>query len=56
MQNIEATDDGALVEAMRGKVKLIEGENRALKITNPEDLGSALKYLIPINQVIFAQV
>jgi len=47
MQNIEATDDGALVEAMRGKVKIIEGENRALKITNPEDLASALKYLIP---------
>jgi len=47
MQNIEATDDGALVEAMRGKVKLIEGESRALKITNPEDLASALKYLLP---------
>jgi 2-C-methyl-D-erythritol 4-phosphate cytidylyltransferase/2-C-methyl-D-erythritol 2,4-cyclodiphosphate synthase len=47
MQNIEATDDGALVEAMRGKVKLIEGENCALKITNPEDLATALKYLIP---------
>ena len=47
MQNIEATDDGALVEAMRGKVKLIAGEIRALKITNPEDLASALKYLIP---------
>ena len=47
MQNIEATDDGALVEAMRGKVKLIAGENRALKITNPGDLASALKYLIP---------
>jgi 2-C-methyl-D-erythritol 4-phosphate cytidylyltransferase / 2-C-methyl-D-erythritol 2,4-cyclodiphosphate synthase len=47
MQNIEATDDGALVEAMHGKVKLIEGENRALKITNPEDLATALKYLIP---------
>ena len=47
MQNIEATDDGALVEAMRGKVKLIEGENRALKITNPGDLASALKFLIP---------
>ena len=47
MQNIEATDDGALVEAMRGKVKLIAGEICALKITNPEDLASALKYLIP---------
>ena len=47
MQNIEATDDGALVEAVRGKVKLIEGESRALKITNPEDLAAALKYLIP---------
>ena len=47
MQNIEATDDGALVEAMRGKVKIIAGENCALKITNPEDLASAFKYLIP---------
>jgi len=47
MQNIEATDDGALVEAMRGKVKLIAGEERALKITHPEDLAIALKYLIP---------
>jgi|FLOH01.1.fsa_nt_gi 2-C-methyl-D-erythritol 4-phosphate cytidylyltransferase / 2-C-methyl-D-erythritol 2,4-cyclodiphosphate synthase len=46
-QNIEATDDGSLVEAMRGKVKLITGEDRALKITNPEDLASALKYLVP---------
>ena len=32
---------------MRGKVKIIAGENCALKITNPEDLASALKYLIP---------
>ncbi len=47
MQNIEATDDGALVEAMRGKVKIIAGEGRALKITNPDDLAAALKYLIP---------
>ena len=47
MQNIEATDDGALVEAMRGKVKLIAGEERAFKITHPEDLASALKYLNP---------
>jgi 2-C-methyl-D-erythritol 4-phosphate cytidylyltransferase/2-C-methyl-D-erythritol 2,4-cyclodiphosphate synthase len=46
MQNIEATDDGALVEAMRGKVKIIDGEERALKITNPDDLAAALKYLI----------
>ena len=47
MQNIEATDDGALVEAMRGKVKIVAGEERALKITNPDDLAAALKYLIP---------
>ena len=46
MQNIDATDDGALVEAMRGKVKLIAGEVRALKITNPEDLAAAMKYLV----------
>ena len=43
MQNIDATDDGVLVEAMRGKVKLIAGEVRALKITNPEDLATAMK-------------
>jgi 2-C-methyl-D-erythritol 4-phosphate cytidylyltransferase/2-C-methyl-D-erythritol 2,4-cyclodiphosphate synthase len=46
MQSIEATDDGALVEAMRGKVKLIAGDARALKITNPEDLAAAMKYLV----------
>jgi 2-C-methyl-D-erythritol 4-phosphate cytidylyltransferase/2-C-methyl-D-erythritol 2,4-cyclodiphosphate synthase len=41
----EATDDGALIEAMGGRVKIIAGEDRALKITNPSDLNMALSFL-----------
>ena len=41
----EATDDGALVESMGVKVKIIQGEERALKITTPADLSIALSYL-----------
>jgi 2-C-methyl-D-erythritol 4-phosphate cytidylyltransferase / 2-C-methyl-D-erythritol 2,4-cyclodiphosphate synthase len=41
----EATDDGALIEANGGKVKIIAGEDRAFKITNPTDLNSALSFL-----------
>ncbi|MBI3975888.1 MAG: 2-C-methyl-D-erythritol 4-phosphate cytidylyltransferase, partial [Armatimonadetes bacterium] len=36
-----ATDDAALVEAMGGTVRLIEGEGTNLKITTPEDLAMA---------------
>ncbi|MSZ91472.1 MAG: 2-C-methyl-D-erythritol 2,4-cyclodiphosphate synthase, partial [Actinobacteria bacterium] len=43
--NSEATDDGALIEANGGKVRVITGEERALKITNPADLNTALFYL-----------
>lgn len=42
---VEATDDGALVESLGHKVKIIEGEERALKITTPADLNSALQFL-----------
>ena len=41
----DATDDGALVESMGIKVKIIQGEERALKITTPADLSIALSYL-----------
>lgn len=41
----EATDDGALIEANGGRVKIINGEERALKITNPSDLNRALSFL-----------
>jgi len=41
----DATDDGALVESMGVKVKIIQGEERALKITTPADLAIALSYL-----------
>ena len=41
----EATDDGALIEAIGGKVKVIAGEDSALKITNPSDLNAALSFL-----------
>jgi len=41
----EATDDGALVEAIGHKVLIIKGEERALKITTPSDLASAMSLL-----------
>jgi 2-C-methyl-D-erythritol 4-phosphate cytidylyltransferase/2-C-methyl-D-erythritol 2,4-cyclodiphosphate synthase len=44
---IEATDDAALIEASGGKVKVIAGEDRALKITTKEDLARAHQYLLP---------
>jgi 2-C-methyl-D-erythritol 4-phosphate cytidylyltransferase/2-C-methyl-D-erythritol 2,4-cyclodiphosphate synthase len=41
----DATDDGALVEAIGKKVLIINGEERALKITTPADLATALSML-----------
>ena len=41
----EATDDAALVESLGKKVRVIEGEERALKITTPADLATALQFL-----------
>ena len=38
----DATDDAALVEALGIKVKTIPGEARAMKITNPEDIATAI--------------
>ena len=41
----EATDDAALIEAAGGQVKVIRGEERAIKITTPADLNTALSHL-----------
>ena len=46
----DATDDAALVEAIGVKVKTIEGEISAFKITTKEDIGQALILLSPSNR------
>ena len=46
----DATDDAALVEAIGVKVKTIEGETLAFKITTKEDIGQALLLLSPIDR------
>jgi 2-C-methyl-D-erythritol 4-phosphate cytidylyltransferase / 2-C-methyl-D-erythritol 2,4-cyclodiphosphate synthase len=43
----DATDDAALVEAIGIKVKVISGEERALKITTKSDLTRAVQILLP---------
>ena len=43
----DATDDAALVEAIGIQVKVIAGEERALKITTKSDLATATALLIP---------
>ncbi len=44
-QSGEATDDAALVERLGEKVRIIDGEERALKITTPSDLARAMQFL-----------
>jgi 2-C-methyl-D-erythritol 4-phosphate cytidylyltransferase/2-C-methyl-D-erythritol 2,4-cyclodiphosphate synthase len=46
----DATDDAALVEAIGVKVKVISGEERALKITTRSDLARAVEILLPNTQ------
>jgi 2-C-methyl-D-erythritol 4-phosphate cytidylyltransferase/2-C-methyl-D-erythritol 2,4-cyclodiphosphate synthase len=46
----DATDDAALVEAIGIKVKVIAGEERALKITTKSDLARATQILLPDNE------
>ena len=41
----ESTDDAALVESAGFKVLVIDGEERALKITTPADLANAYSFL-----------
>lgn len=43
--NGEGTDDAALVESLGKKVFVIDGEERALKITTPSDLAAAQYFL-----------
>ncbi|MFW5951893.1 MAG: IspD/TarI family cytidylyltransferase, partial [Gemmatimonadota bacterium] len=40
-EGVAATDDAALVERYGGRVVVVEGDARNLKITRPEDLGLA---------------
>ncbi len=47
---VEATDDSSLIELLGHKVKIIDGEERALKITTPADLNSALQFLGSTNE------
>jgi 2-C-methyl-D-erythritol 4-phosphate cytidylyltransferase/2-C-methyl-D-erythritol 2,4-cyclodiphosphate synthase len=42
---LDATDDAALVEKLGNKVRVIDGEERAIKITTPSDLATALQFL-----------
>ena len=46
----DATDDAALVEAIGVSVKVIVGEERALKITTKSDLATATALLLPNSQ------
>ena len=41
----DATDDAVLVASAGHKVRIIDGEERALKITTPSDLSTALNFL-----------
>ena len=41
----EATDDASLVESLGIKVRVIDGEERAIKITRPADLATAQQFL-----------
>lgn len=43
--DINATDDAVLVANAGHKVKIIEGEERALKVTTPSDLAAAINFL-----------
>ena len=47
MASEDATDDAALVEALGIAVKVITGEEGALKITTPSDLAAGIRLLIP---------
>lgn len=44
-EGVAATDDAALVERYGGRVIVVDGDLRNLKITRPEDLGRALELL-----------
>jgi 2-C-methyl-D-erythritol 4-phosphate cytidylyltransferase/2-C-methyl-D-erythritol 2,4-cyclodiphosphate synthase len=47
MASEDATDDAALVEALGIAVKVITGEESALKITTQSDLAAGIRLLIP---------
>lgn len=44
-EDFSGTDDSSLIERMGGKVHIIEGDYRNIKITTPEDLTLAASFL-----------
>ncbi len=47
--SMDATDDAALVEALNIPVKIVDGEEKAFKITLPQDLARAQRILLGEN-------
>ena len=43
---VQATDDAALVEALGHEVLVVEGDERALKVTTVEDLRRVERWLV----------
>ena len=41
----QATDDAALVEAVGGHVRVVDGDRWAFKVTTPDDLATARRHL-----------
>lgn len=48
--HFDATDDAGLMELAGHRVKIIDGEERALKITTQQDLATAARILLPDGQ------
>ncbi|WP_018158082.1 2-C-methyl-D-erythritol 4-phosphate cytidylyltransferase [Demetria terragena] len=42
---VQATDDAALVERLGGRVRVVEGDPMALKVTTPSDLAQVVRLL-----------
>lgn len=44
----DATDCAAMVEARGGRVKVVSGDRRLLKVTNQEDLDTVARWVAPV--------
>jgi 2-C-methyl-D-erythritol 4-phosphate cytidylyltransferase len=51
----EGTDCASLVEAAGGRVRVVEGDPRLLKITTPEDIALVASWLAPAELVEFEE-
>jgi len=43
---LQASDCASLVEAAGGRVRVVEGDRRLLKVTSPEDLELVERWLV----------